>query len=1031
MKKIISLLLVFLMTAAVFSFPSISAAESLPGDVNGDGKINNKDVVLLFRFVSGDTAGAVVENCDFNGDGVHNNKDVVALFRAVSEGTVPTPGETFEEGWDQTISTANGLANGVQGRFTDAGRHKFYISNTNMSMLYDLTTNGEKGVSAVYNADGAPYFTGVSDVRVINAEGSVFSAAESMNSGRMNSHRLGYYYYDFRFCDQIFVSESSKEQMTEGEDYYDIIQRSGTWNTHDTSRVTKLNGEISYTVTNTYDPYVYTPVSFSAEKFDAIQITIKTEAAQSGNFYIVAGSQRTYNAEQNIGFRFNSGEWTTFVVPLASIPDYTGTVTGFRIDVGEAEGELVQVKELKAIKRGDSSVPLSLERVFHTYSDKLHEVVRIVASGEYTGGGRFESKTVIPKSTVNKLILKNGNGESTRLSGFDFSSTEFVGFDIKGAGVFGIIMPALSGNGTLKVELDGDDYVITHSKDISGTLVVRGGVSFGHRIYTSEDHDFEGLRNEAYIERNPLKSVSITKKEDNARFAGYNALTGCYRFTVNASDFNRAYYKEPDKHYRINTQIKGDGVTDRTIYIQTAETGGMLECAALLDENERLLPIPIEVGKNFCGEKEEPLYDPSDTAYGEAYVPITVGKNETKRYSMLHLYQNWGNYPLKQLSFIAFHICYYHLSVGVTETNCIAPYFVYGKDGWTLPDFRANSAPLWSGQPQHTSAGRLYFLQYKDSSGKSYKSESQSADVSSAGPVYADINMEYLSDDGKIRATYRHAEMPQTDENRTYYDIKLEVLEDVSIANFRNDFSFFTFDGRAVAYSKVGYLNSGGSMITENVKSGTRVIKLGKEYPYYDYYSGNVSDSVNFALIVTDSDITVGGKKYDGNFVFRDSYNGSLNTGSLSLDLGAVTLKKGDVLQLRIILLPWGYSTSTNDSNVRAVREDSCISPYKLEVVTGSAYEDAFIPSVRAKNGTAKFRLSGGKNNAVVRVYGFSGYTAPQITVKADGAATDFKVSGSHGYDGYQVYLDGDGTYSFSFVINVDDADVYEITVKQ
>jgi hypothetical protein len=934
--------------------------------------------------------------------------------------------------WNSTITYANAMADGVQGRFTDAGRHKFYIQNKNASLLYDLSSDGKVGVAGIYSANGKAYFENTSDVYITYEDGTVYSAAESLNNGRMNSHRLGYYYYDFRFCDQMFLSAGSKGQLTSGENCYDIIAESGSWKTHDTTKVVKTDGVLSFTIKDPYDPYVMGQVKFDTQEYDAVQITLKTESAMSGSFYIIAGSYNGYNGDQHVNFKFNSGDWATCVVPLSAIPDYTGYVTGFRIDVGAETGENIEIKELKAIKRGASSTPFQLERVFHTYSDKLHEVVRIVATSEYEGGGTLSSRISIPADTVRKFVLKNKDGEVSELEGFDFSTTEYVGFDVKGAGIFGIIMPAIEDNGDIKVELTDGSYVITRSKEIGGKVKIKGDAYFGHRIYTTTSHQFNDLRKEAYIERNPLTDVYITQAEFGAKYAGYNALIGCYRFTVNASDFNRAYYREPDKHYRINTLISGDGVADRTIYIQTAEPGGMLECAAIIDQNELMLPIPLEVGKNFKGENEEPLYDPNDTAYGEVYVPLTIGKDEAKKYTMVHLYQKWGNYPLKQLSFIAFHICYYHLSVGVTETNCIAPYFVYGKDGWTLPDFRANSAPLWSGQPQHTSAGRLYFLQYKDKDGNAYKSESQSADILSYGPVYADINMEYLSDDGKIKATYRHTEMPQKDENRTYYNIKLEVLDDVSIKDFKNDFSFFTFDGRSVAYGKVGYLNENNETVTENAQKGERIIKLGKEYPYYDYYGGNADDSVNFALIVMNSDITIGGKKFDGNFVFRDKYDGTLNYGSLSLDLDEVTLKAGDVLELQIILLPWGYSTSKNDNNVRNVREDSCISPYKLTPIKGTAVEDAFIPSVRAEGGEAKFKFSGGKNYAAVRVYGFESYRTPTVTVKADGADIEFKLnSDAHGYDGYEVILDEDGTYSFSFVVDMTKASEYEITVKQ
>ena len=57
----------------------------LEGDVNGDGRVNNKDVVALFKYVSGATGLDVVyEVLDVNGDGFINNKDVVALFKKVS-----------------------------------------------------------------------------------------------------------------------------------------------------------------------------------------------------------------------------------------------------------------------------------------------------------------------------------------------------------------------------------------------------------------------------------------------------------------------------------------------------------------------------------------------------------------------------------------------------------------------------------------------------------------------------------------------------------------------------------------------------------------------------------------------------------------------------------------------------------------------------------------------------------------------------------------------------------------------------------
>ena len=941
--------------------------------------------------------------------------------------------------WNSTIDNANETKNIVGGKFTDDVRSKFLIYNGTSSLLYNLSETGKKQVETLYNAEGKPYFTNTMDAYVVNSAGVKFSGAYSYANARMNSNRLGYYYYDFRFRDQDLIEPGA---ATNEGDYYDIIDKTKVWSgSPDITKLTSKRGVINYTVKSSIDPYIMSNVNYSADEYDAVRITIKAETSASAYIYLIAGSKKEYNQEQSIGFRFIAGRECTVVVPLSALPDYNGKVTGFRIDCGTEGGEKVVISEIKALKRKDVTIPLALERIFHTYPDKMHDVVRVVAISDYSDGGVLETQTVIPADTVRKFVIKNKNGEVSSLDGFDFDSTEYVGFDINGAGVYGIIMPVAENNGYIRVELKDGNYVITRGIEIKETIKKGRDLRFGHRIYTSSSHQFNDLRKEAYVERNPLTDIKIMKEVDNASYKGYDALMGSYMFTCKGTEFATAF-KNGDKQFLINAAISGDGVTDRKIYVQTAENlatrRGRIECAAFLDENDRMLPLPLEVGKNFDGENEEPLYYPEKgtgaAAFGEVYVPLTVGKDECKKFTMVHLYQNWGKYPLKQISFIAFHIPYYHISVGVTETNCITPYYVFGKDGFMLPDFRANSAPFWENNTgtQHTSIGRLYFLQYNDKEGKLNKTESQSANIKSSGPVYADITMNFLSDDNKIKATYRHAEMAQTDETRTYYHVKYEVQDDVSIADFKKDFALFKFDSYTVTFAKMGYLDENGKQVIEDVKGETdRYVKLGKEYPYYDYFGGNIKESVNFGLIVRSSDITINGKKYDGGFIVHDQFDGIINTGTLTLDLGEVTLKKGDVIEFEMILLPWGYSTSKNDDNVRNVRADSCVDPYKITVIEGEAVDDTIIPSVKAKDNKAVFKISGGRSTAAVRVYGFKDYTKPEISFKADGKPVEIELAGVNGYDGYQVSRDDDGTYSFSFNVDMNKAKEYEITVKQ
>ena len=58
----------------------------LPGDINGDGKVNNKDATRLQKYLKGDEVEVVEFNLDVNGDGKVNNKDLTRLQRYLKTG---------------------------------------------------------------------------------------------------------------------------------------------------------------------------------------------------------------------------------------------------------------------------------------------------------------------------------------------------------------------------------------------------------------------------------------------------------------------------------------------------------------------------------------------------------------------------------------------------------------------------------------------------------------------------------------------------------------------------------------------------------------------------------------------------------------------------------------------------------------------------------------------------------------------------------------------------------------------------------
>ena len=673
----------------------------------------------------------------------------------------------------------------------------------------------------------------------------------------------------------------------------------------------------------------------------------------------------------------------------------------------------------------------SVDRTFHLYSDKLNLVQHLTTTGgEATGLAGYGQLYEIDASRVQKLVVKDKNGTHDTLEGVDWDSCEYVAFDIERAGIMGfILLPYEENEGKLTVTLKDGVYTVEQHVENAPDAVypIHSHVYFGMRLYTDAGHDFEAFLHEAECERHPLDSLSITKRVDGAAYVGYDALRGAYRFDVSGGDFNNNYYNSPDQYFTVNAEVKADSL-DRRIYVYTHTGAGCLESAVILDENRTLLPIPLEVGKNFTGENEDSMYLPGDVSYGEVFLPLSLKAGETKRFTVLNLYQNWGKYPLKQLSSIQFVAPYYHLSTGVTETNCIAPSFVYGKDNWLLPDFRAMSAPLWSSQPQHTAIGQLFVVRYDTADKVTGNLENYHNDIDSYGPVYADVEMDYLSYDERIHVSYRHVEMPQTDENRTYYSLRIDVLEDVPFKDFKSDFSLFCFNGRHPKFNKLGYLdeNNEHQVLDLQIATATkydRFFKLGSEYPFFDYYEPLAADAVNFALIVKDSHIVIGGEEYTGGFLMRDRFDGSLNFGDLTLDLGEVTLKAGDCICVDYILLPWGYVDSTSDRNVLNVRQDSCIDPYKVTAETGTVLEDVYIPKVKVDDSqTAAFTLTGGDNNGVVRVYGLTSYERPVIEELVNGAWVPYTDSTNKDFDGYCIYADEDGTYSVAFVVSMTDA---------
>lgn len=946
------------------------------------------------------------------------------------------------------IENAKWMENGVNAYYTTPVRDAYAITNQKMKLNYSFDPEKPQLVTSLTTPGGKPYLTDTMDVYVKMDDGNTYYASGSTKAGTANIYRFGYYYYDIHLADQNFMGDVT----VSGEQALDI---SDLRKANDMSVPVYKDGILSTSVISTVDPYIYGNLKFRASDVNSLQITLRTNDLTEVQLYLKIGSDGFTDARWVRMPIINDGEWHTYNFELndLTIADYSGTISAIRLDFVGTSGASVDIKEIKTCKIDIGNAPaLYLDRTLHVYSDKMNHVVRICAAADTAGIAEIGQITELASDRVEKLIVKDAGGEHTSLDGVDWASAEYIAFDVKDVGVFGYILLKDASSGSMKVTLEDGKYkIVQYITPANGTILApvdsnENDFYMGQRIYTDLNHDFDAFLAAAYEERNPLSADNIvvdTEKSPYAAYAGYDAIRGTYKFTMEPqSSFNVPYYESWNKHYNLVFDITGDD-RDRSIYVMTYAHGTCIENGVLLGKGDMLLPIPLEVCKNFSHEEEEPLFDCGDDPYSETFFPMTLQAGKTEHYSVLNLYQNWGNFPLKQISSIQFFAPYYHLSTGVSESNCIAPYYVYNKDMFTLPDHRAMSAPLWSemenpangSQPQHTNGGYHYFLQYFDQDGKHIMSENTQNVINSYGPTYADIDMSYISDDGKIKVTYNHMEMPQTDENRTYYQISYEVLEDISFANFKRDFSFYSVRGFG-DYSKLGYLDANNQPAIADVVADNNAVyyTLGDQFPYFDMFkliTGALDDYVNVSFLIADASFIIGGEQKTVPFVIKNQTYATY----LTLDLEQVTLKKGDTFTINAIIMPWGshltdYNSAAPDKNVRDVRENTLLDPLKLEVSVGQNVSNFFLPMVKAENDTAEFTVSGGENNISLRVFGFSKLTVPKVYEKVGGEWVEYKLNSlgspdndgyQHYYDGYMVYYDGDGTFSYSFVVAMSD----------
>lgn len=555
--------------------------------------------------------------------------------------------------------------------------------------------------------------------------------------------------------------------------------------------------------------------------------------------------------------------------------------------------------------------------------------------------------------------------------------------------------------------------------------------SFDMQPFTPQDtlqsYSFPLFGEEAPL---PHSAFVLLEGMDSVR---YDYKRGCYMLGTHTSgSFQTELYETPNKYETATFSVANDDVK-RKIYIchESSQGGGIVEGGILLDQEGNPMPIVVQVSKNFAGEKEEPFYNPTDIPFSETFFPLYLDPGEKETLTSLHLYQNWGRHMTKHWSSLGAWMDYFHSSTGVTETTCYVPFKFAGLGGVSIADFRAMSQEsFWSGQPQHDNVAGHSFLSYFN--GKEWiHSVYTGTTYRSTGPNWYDIGLHYLSADGKIKATVDIYETPQSDELRSYFNIRYEILDTLTIEDAKANFRMLNITSRIQSLRYDRFAGTGLPEVILNPADRPFPVKgavLPEKNFFMALYGDTLNDKGSNAIVV--KNFTAEGL-LPAATVQLGGYNQVFNDEEPDTRLCLVPytdrleLHPGAIIHIEGYWLPYGAALDTRSPEMVALY-DAASAPHIVSARRGEPQEGLPI-HIKAVDNRAEFTIAGGKNLIPVVVTGLTQWRLPRLFVLEEGAWRLLDHSRNTDKDGYQTFCAEDGSFGAVFLVP---AGLHEQTLK-
>lgn len=794
-------------------------------------------------------------------------------------------------------------------------------------------------------------------------QGQKWKPARSAKA-RMNVWRSGPYYWDAHVLDIPFVrvADLAKAKPIDAQPLqtWDFADGRSGWEGLNQCQTFAVKDGVLVVGYEGNDPYFQAP-PVSLPKTPSLVVRIRLRGSGGGMaLYWMEEGQAGYDGNHvTIARVGRSDEWHEVEIPFKT----KGALRRIRLDPPGVSGriEIDRVQILPGPAMPDLK-PVRGELVFHTYADRLQVEFRLDAE---EGRPRpVQARWLAPSSgsviqVANRPVLQGSGVAVLGVAGTTFAEDGVWSGPLIGdrPGCWWVVRPALADLGaTFREELD------------------------------------------------PLPATSV--EVQNGHWLGYDAPSGLYLMDSiaqgSAYSFNSAY-DNPLRRQSIPIQIQA-GNRHRRLTIRAASRAGILPATVLADDRGFMLPTPVLSCKNFAGEREEP----DDSAFGEAYFPVEIPADTTRSFQILHLFQNWGNHMLQQVTSIRFFHIYWHLSQGVSETTCFTIPWMRMNDAYVrVPDYRPYSGPFWPAQPQHDCRQWPGLLQYR-AGGKSVHAVYQKTVFESIAPCLARFTMHFRTSDDAARMAMTVTEFPQADEMRTFLTVRYEWLKDVTIdGDARQNFRWFNVNTLRKPVAKLLWLDEQGETQILDVAPGDEPLlgtPLHKDAPFLGTHG---QAGYHAFTLLRRLEGQVGGDELTP-FASANFRNGTSDTW-FTVGKADLTIKAGDTLEADLLLMPHAEPTEPGAIPERERTRYGTDGPRVSKVEVGRKLAD-FPVRIQAESEAAAFTIQGGHQTMPIIAEGFSHWSFPMLwegSVWLDQQA--------HGGDGYQVSSDGNGGYRFTF----------------